>query len=150
MCMTISLTHYHRLGRPGVDIHCSHGSEVAVIQILFLINEVTPPNTPPTKSPPFQNTHIHQKMAKEPKPTCLIANLFSTYTMKSEFLNSVSNILCKCGYTFIFFLTFNVSNNLLIILNVLYICSTCELLNMIHVWYYNYIHYILPINYVDI
>ncbi|XP_052708777.1 syntaxin-binding protein 5-like isoform X6 [Crassostrea angulata] len=27
------------LGRPGVDIHCSHGPEVAVIQILFLINE---------------------------------------------------------------------------------------------------------------
>ncbi|XP_061195840.1 syntaxin-binding protein 5-like [Saccostrea echinata] len=27
------------LGRPGVDIHCSHGTEVAVIQILFLINE---------------------------------------------------------------------------------------------------------------
>ncbi|XP_056015682.1 syntaxin-binding protein 5-like isoform X11 [Ostrea edulis] len=27
------------LGRPGVDIHCNHGQEVAVIQILFLINE---------------------------------------------------------------------------------------------------------------
>nr|XP_022292231.1 syntaxin-binding protein 5-like isoform X2 [Crassostrea virginica] len=27
------------LGRPGVDINCSHGPDVAVIQILFLINE---------------------------------------------------------------------------------------------------------------
>ncbi|XP_060577978.1 syntaxin-binding protein 5-like isoform X2 [Ruditapes philippinarum] len=27
------------LGQPGVDLHCHHGSEVAVQQILFLINE---------------------------------------------------------------------------------------------------------------
>lgn len=30
-----------RLGRPGVDCHCRHDGDVAVIQILFLINEVS-------------------------------------------------------------------------------------------------------------
>ena len=29
-----------RFGQPGVDLHCHHDADVAVLQILFLINEV--------------------------------------------------------------------------------------------------------------
>lgn len=133
MYMTISLTHYHRLGRPGVDIHCSHGPEVAVIQILFLINEVTPPPspppTPPTSSPPFQITDRHKN--GKGTQTYLSANLFSKYTIKSEFLNSVCNILCKYGY--ILYIFFSISTKVIICLLfwMHYICTTCKLLNMI-------------------
>lgn len=34
-----SLTRFS-IGRPGVDIHCTHDGEVAIFQVLFLINEV--------------------------------------------------------------------------------------------------------------
>ena len=27
-------------GQPGVDLHCHHDADVAVLQILFLVNEV--------------------------------------------------------------------------------------------------------------
>ena len=36
------LNHHHlRFGRPGVDCHVRHDTDMAVIQIMFLINEVS-------------------------------------------------------------------------------------------------------------
>lgn len=35
-----SLIDCQRIGRPGVDRHIQHEAEIAVIQVLFLINEV--------------------------------------------------------------------------------------------------------------
>ena len=29
-----------RFGQPGVDLHCHHGNEVSVLQVIFLVNEV--------------------------------------------------------------------------------------------------------------
>lgn len=131
MYMTISLTHYYRLGRPGVDIHCSHGPEVAVIQILFLINEVTPPLTPPTSSPPFQITHRHKQWQRNPNLPVSKSFFHVHYKFKSEFLNSICNILCKYGY--ILYIFFSISTKVIICLLfwMHYICTTCKLLNMI-------------------